>query len=85
MIHAKLLTVDGQWNVIGSTNFDHRSFALNDEVNMAILDKGLAEKITADFEEDLRSSRRLTLEVLEEWNLIGRVESLAEGALRRES
>ena len=32
MIHAKLMTVDGQWNVAGSTNFDHRSFALNDEV-----------------------------------------------------
>ena len=36
MIHAKLMTVDGQWSVVGSTNFDHRSFALNDEVNLAV-------------------------------------------------
>jgi cardiolipin synthase A/B len=42
MIHAKVMTVDRQWNVVGSTNFDHRSFALNDEVNMAILDRELA-------------------------------------------
>ena len=28
MIHAKLMTVDGEWSVIGSTNFDHRSFCV---------------------------------------------------------
>jgi cardiolipin synthase len=38
MIHAKTMTVDRQWSVIGSTNFDHRSFALNDEVNLATLE-----------------------------------------------
>ena len=43
MIHAKLMTVDGLWNVVGSTNFDHRSFALNDEVNLAVLDANLQQ------------------------------------------
>jgi cardiolipin synthase len=64
MIHAKLMTVDGLWNVIGSTNFDHRSFALNDEVNLAVLDRELAATIETDFFNDLEQSRRLTLSEL---------------------
>ena len=85
MIHAKLLTIDGQWNVVGSTNFDHRSFALNDEVNMAVQDRRLAETITEDFEEDLKLSQRLTLERLENQSFLGGVESVAGRVLRRES
>ncbi|HEX5434396.1 MAG TPA: phosphatidylserine/phosphatidylglycerophosphate/cardiolipin synthase family protein [Candidatus Angelobacter sp.] len=61
MIHAKLMVVDGEWNVIGSTNFDHRSFGLNDEVSVAALDPALAEKIEADFEKDLTDARHITL------------------------
>jgi cardiolipin synthase len=64
MIHAKLMVVDGEWSVVGSTNFDHRSFGLNDEVNVAALDPALAQKIVADFERDLRQARRVTLQ---EW------------------
>ncbi|HEX4067289.1 MAG TPA: phospholipase D-like domain-containing protein [Acidobacteriaceae bacterium] len=66
MIHAKLMTVDGEWSVAGSTNFDHRSFALNDEVNLAVLDRDVAAGIERDFEEDLRESRRLTPAMLAE-------------------
>lgn len=64
MIHAKLLTVDGQWSVLGSANFDHRSFALNDEVNLAIHDRETAQTIADDFAEDLQVSRPLTLDML---------------------
>lgn len=64
MIHAKLMSVDGQWCVVGSTNFDHRSFGLNDEVNLALLDRDLAAVIESDFEDDLRQSRPLTLAML---------------------
>ena len=39
MIHTKSLVVDGLWSVVGSTNFDHRSFGINDEVNLAALDE----------------------------------------------
>ena len=66
MIHAKLMTVDGEWSVMGSTNFDHRSFGLNDEVNLAILDRDVAAGIERDFEEDLRQSRKLTMAMLAE-------------------
>ena len=40
MIHAKVLVVDELWAVVGSTNFDNRSFGINDEVNLAARDAG---------------------------------------------
>lgn len=83
MIHAKLMTVDGQWCVVGSANFDHRSFGLNDEVNLAALDPALAATIDSDFEEDLRQSRRLTHAALARRGLLSSM--LLTRALRRES
>lgn len=71
MIHAKLMTIDGEWSVLGSANFDHRSFALNDEVNMAVLDRGMASTLDQDFEEDLKHSRRLTLQRLKQRTALG--------------
>ena len=38
MIHAKVLVIDGLWSVVGSTNFDNRSFGINDEINVAAFD-----------------------------------------------
>lgn len=61
MVHAKLMVVDGKWAVVGSTNLDHRSFGLNDEVNLAALDPVLASQIESDFERDLTQARRVTL------------------------
>lgn len=52
-MHAKILIVDGTWSVIGSTNFDNRSFGLNDEVNVAVCDRGLAARLNQDFARDL--------------------------------
>jgi cardiolipin synthase len=59
MIHAKILVVDGTWAVVGSTNFDSRSFALNDEVNMAVMDAPLAARLLEDFARDLAASLRI--------------------------
>ncbi len=64
MIHVKALVIDGIWNVVGSTNFDSRSFGLNDEVNLAVRNGPLATRLTEDFQGDLQQSRRITLE---EW------------------
>jgi cardiolipin synthase len=85
MIHAKVMTVDGLWNVVGSTNFDHRSFALNDEVNLAVLDPQLAATIEADFFEDVEQSLNLSLALLEERALLGKDESLMDVILEKES
>lgn len=60
MIHTKSLVVDGAWSVVGSTNFDSRSFGLNDEVNLAAMDEGLAARLEEDFQADLKASQRIT-------------------------
>jgi cardiolipin synthase len=65
MYHCKVLVVDGLWVSVGSTNFDNRSFRLNDEANLNLYDRGFAARQTADFEADLGRSRRITLD---EWS-----------------
>ena len=62
MFHCKALIVDSQLVSVGSTNFDNRSFRLNDEANLNVYDGGFAAKVERVFEEDLRRSRRVTLE-----------------------
>lgn len=59
MMHVKAMMVDGVWSVIGSANFGNRSFELNDEVTVAVQDRGLAQALTRDFEADLQQSTRL--------------------------
>ena len=64
MIHAKVLCVDDLWVVVGSTNFDDRSFGINDEVNLAVRDAAVAMRFENDMALDLDQSRRVSLE---EW------------------
>ena len=64
MIHAKILMVDGLWAVVGSTNMDHRSFGLNDEVNMAVRSPGFTARLERDFARDVAESRRISYD---EW------------------
>jgi cardiolipin synthase len=84
MIHAKLMTVDGLWAVGGSTNFDHRSFALNDEVNIALRDSQIAARLTEDFDRDLAVSTRLSSRSLEHRSITGRALGEVSWVLRRE-
>jgi cardiolipin synthase len=60
MMHAKTMVVDGIWTTIGSSNFDDRSFRLNDEVNVNIFDEGVAAQMEAMFYEDLARSEEVT-------------------------
>lgn len=60
MFHCKVFTVDGLLVSVGSTNFDNRSFRLNDEANLNIYDKDFAAAQTVQFENDLKKSRRVT-------------------------
>ena len=60
MFHCKVLVVDGLWTSVGSTNFDNRSFRLNDEANLNIYDADVASRQIADFNDDLRKARRIT-------------------------
>jgi cardiolipin synthase len=60
LLHAKTMVVDGIWATIGSTNFDNRSFALNEELNLTIYDGGVAERLHRIFHEDLKHSKKIT-------------------------
>jgi cardiolipin synthase len=64
MVHAKIMTVDSTWSIVGSTNFDNRSFGINDEVNLAALDPQLAGTLRHQFQQDLVSAHRVTYD---EW------------------
>jgi cardiolipin synthase A/B len=64
MYHCKVMIVDGLMVSVGSTNFDSRSFRLNDEANLNIYDAAFAARQTEVFEQDLKKSRRVSLE---EW------------------
>jgi cardiolipin synthase len=62
MYHAKVMIVDDVFLTIGSVNFDNRSFGINDEVNVNVIDRGVAAAGVRLFESDLRASEPLTLE-----------------------
>jgi len=60
MYHCKLMIVDGLLTSVGSTNFDNRSFRLNDEATLNIIDKGFASAQTVAFEADLGLAHRVS-------------------------
>ena len=75
MMHTKVLVVDGVWSMFGSANFDNRSLELNDELNVAVTNRALAARFLADMEQDLRVSRRITLD---EWQHRGALNKARE-------
>ena len=68
LLHAKTMVVDDQWVSIGSANLDNRSFALNNELNLAFLDRSLAAQLTRVFREDLAFTKPVSLD---EWQRHG--------------
>ena len=62
MYHCKVLVVDSLLVSVGSTNFDNRSFRINDEANLNVLDAGFAKQQVAIFETDWKLARPVTYE-----------------------
>lgn len=62
MYHCKVMIVDELLVSVGSTNFDNRSFSLNDEANLNIYDAAFARQQVAIFRDDLARSRQIALE-----------------------
>jgi cardiolipin synthase len=62
MYHCKVMIVDDLLVSVGSTNFDDRSFQMNDEANLNIYDADFARAQVVIFERDLKSARRITYE-----------------------
>ncbi len=82
MYHCKVMIVDDAWVSVGSTNFDNRSFSLNDEANLNILDPEFAAAQSAVFEADRARSREITLEAWRRRPWTEKLKEWAAGLLR---
>ncbi len=75
LLHSKTMIIDGVWATVGSTNLDNRSFAVNDELNVIVYNRDVAQRLEAAFTDDLTRSRRITFE---EWKKRGITAKLLE-------
>ena len=82
MYHCKVMIVDDLWVSVGSTNFDNRSFSLNDEANLNILDEEFAREQAVTFQADLERSREITYEMWKNRPRREKVQEWLAGLLR---
>ena len=80
MFHVKALVVDNLMAWFGSTNFDNRSFSLNDEANLIIIDPAFVKQQVAVFDDDWAKTKQITLAAWEArpWHtrMMGKMASL---------
>jgi cardiolipin synthase len=82
MFHCKIMIVDDVWVSVGSTNFDSRSFRLNDEANLNVFDRDFAHTQIQAFDDDKRKSTRVSLEAWQSRPWTEKVTEHAAGLLR---
>ena len=75
LLHAKTIVIDGVWATVGSTNLDNRSFAMNEEVNVIVYDRGVGARFEEIFAADRGHARPITYE---EWQHRGLTARLFE-------
>lgn len=61
LLHQKVMTIDGVWSAIGSSNFDDRSFDTNDEITLSVKDEVLAGQLDAVFEKYVARCQEIDL------------------------
>jgi cardiolipin synthase A/B len=84
MLHAKVLIVDANWATVGSVNFDNRSFALNDELNLSVRDRAVVVELKRHFGADVDDAVELDLAAWRARPAVVRARELASAAVRRE-
>jgi len=77
LLHQKVMTIDGVWCAVGSSNFDDRSFETNDEITLGICDAATALRLDAIFE---RYAQRCKEIDLDEWRKRGVWHKLIDNA-----
>jgi cardiolipin synthase len=75
LLHSKTMVIDGVWATVGSTNLDNRSFALNDELNVIVYNREVAQRLEAVFADDIAHSRQVTFK---DWKSRGITAKLLE-------
>jgi len=84
MYHTKVMVVDDEWVSVGSTNFDDRSFRLNQEANLNVYDPAFGAEQAQAFAKDRARSREITLEAWRHRPLGERIEERLAGVLRKQ-
>lgn len=84
LYHCKVIIVDDVWVSVGSTNFDNRSFRLNDEANLNIYDTVFAAEQAAVFERDKSVSRLMTPADFKNRSMFGKMRDAVAGVLRQQ-
>jgi cardiolipin synthase len=84
VLHAKVVTMDKVWSLLGSVNIDNRSLALNDEIAISFRDAKLTELLDVHFEEDLTQSKEIKLQYWLERGFHKKILMHASGIFRRQ-
>ena len=82
MYHCKVMVVDQCWTTVGSTNFDNRSFRLNDEANLNVLNEDFAENQIRVFLDDLKRSSEVSLADWQNRPLLEKIADFLAGLFR---
>ena len=61
LLHQKVIVIDSQWAALGSTNFDDRSFEINDEISLVMYDERIARELEETFDRDAKDATKLEL------------------------
>jgi cardiolipin synthase len=81
MLHQKTMVVDGLWVTIGTTNFDNRSFAHNEESNVCFRDAGLARRLERTYQADTEACQRVELDAWRHRGLWARAQEFVASLL----
>ncbi|HET9268876.1 MAG TPA: phospholipase D-like domain-containing protein [Vicinamibacterales bacterium] len=85
MLHQKTMVVDGRWLTVGTTNFDNRSFAHNEESNVCCVDRPLAGQLHNIFLDDLNGSERVTIERWQKRGIWTRAQEVIAAVLQEQA
>ena len=85
MLHHKTMVVDGLWATVGTTNFDNRSFAHNEENNVCVYDKAWARRLHDVFLADVAGCERVTLQAWTRRSLPGRAMEMLASILEEQA
>jgi len=85
MLHHKVMIVDDVWATVGTTNFDNRSFAHNEESNVCFHDREAVERLARDFERDAAVSERVQLDAWRRRGLLERTQGLVASMLTEQA
>jgi cardiolipin synthase len=85
MLHQKVMIVDGAWATIGTTNFDWRSFAHNEETSVSLTERTIVSQLSQDFDNDVAASTRVTLPDWQRRGALQRSRELVASILREQA